>query len=293
MTALATGDALRARFNLPREGHPLAAPLAYALASGGALVRPKLAMIAAKRCGWDEAHALDLGAAAELFHTASLVLDDLPCMDDAERRRGRVCLHRAHGESVALLCAVFMINRAFALTHRATEGLGFSSRQRAREYADAELGADGVLLGQALDLLARTRPDIPVARVADLKTGSLLRFALLLPVVARGAKNEETRLDALTRTWGELYQLADDLRDAAVFPPDPGKDCAADAKTGSPNAVRACGAEGALARYAALLADSEAHCRALADEHGAWAALRDFHERFAAPHRALAHPVTA
>lgn len=289
----AIGDALRARFNLPAAGNPLAEPLAYALAAGGALVRPRLAMLAAKRCGWDESHALDLGAAVELFHTASLVLDDLPCMDDAERRRGRVCVHRVHGEAVALLCAVFMINRAFALTHRATEGLGFSSRQRAREFADAELGADGVLLGQALDLLARSRPDIPVARVADLKTGSLLRFALLMPVVARGAKAEEALLDTLTRTWGELYQLADDLRDAAVFTPDAGKDAAVDAKTGSPNAVNRAGETAALARYGELLAASEERCAALARECPAWAELGGFHEMFAAPYRACAARIAA
>ena len=284
MSSKSLGDALRARFALPAEGNPLAAPLCYALGDGGALVRPRLALLAASRCGWDSSHALDHAAAVELFHTASLILDDLPCMDDAERRRGRPCVHRVHGEAHALLVTVFMINRAFFLANRAVEGLGFAARTRAAACADAELGAEGVLLGQCLDLQARRDDSISPARVANLKTGTLLRYALLLPVVARGAAGEEPLLDKLTRVWGELYQLCDDMRDAGVFSRDPGKDASADARTGSPNAVHASGAEASIARYVALLGESESLCAALEAEHPAWAGLAAYHAMFAAPY---------
>lgn len=287
MSEVRFAAALRAKYNIPGLNNPLAGPLNHVLGNGGALVRPQLAMLAATRCGWDESHALDFAAATELFHTASLVLDDLPCMDDAQRRRGRTCVHREYGEASALLATVFMINRAFTLTHRATEGLGFAARRRAGEFADRELGADGVLLGQALDLLSRTRPGIEVAHVADLKTGSLLRYALMLPVVARGAQVEEQVLDGLTRTWGELYQLCDDMRDVGVFAPDPGKDTGIDARTGSANAVHTAGEPAALTRYRELLDASRSACAALRLEHETWAGLAHIHTLFAAPYEQM------
>lgn len=273
--------ALADRFEIPSGANPLAAPLRHVLSGGGALVRPRLALLSASRCAWDESAALDHAAAVELFHTASLVLDDLPCMDDATLRRGSPCVHRAHGESAAIIAAVFMINRAFFLSARAVASQDEPARRRAAAFADAMLGAEGVLLGQALDLAARSDRSIPVARVADLKTGALLRHALVLPVVALGAPGEEAALDALTRTWGELYQLNDDMRDAGVLLRDPGKDAGADARTGSPNAAAA-GPAAALARRAALLRESESACAALAAAHPAWAGLADFHALFGA-----------
>ena len=46
---------------------------------------------------------LSLTVALEFIHCASLVHDDLPCFDDAELRRGKPTVHRAFGETVAVL----------------------------------------------------------------------------------------------------------------------------------------------------------------------------------------------
>ena len=75
-------------------------------------------------CVWDgrRRHAQELAVALEYFHTASLLFDDLPCMDNALERRGAPCTHLVFGEEGAILTALALINRAYALTWRAVAG---------------------------------------------------------------------------------------------------------------------------------------------------------------------------
>lgn len=207
-----THDSLRTllwtRYEIPPSGHPLHAPLQHVLAAHGSLARPRLPLVSARRHNWIDGHALDLAAAMELFHTASLVLDDLPCMDNAADRRGVACVHHVHGEA-----------------------------------ADAELGANGILLGQALDLAARDGRQTDIADLADLKTGSLLRLSLMIQVAAAGNLAEISLVNQLSRVWGEAYQLLDDIQDTGC-----------DAAAGSPNRVTDEGLSRALARYGNLVA---------------------------------------
>src|SRR5450756_1682224 len=85
------------------------------------------------------ARLVDAGCAIEMVHAASLVLDDLPSMDDASLRRGRPALHVAHGEGNAILAAVTLLTRAFGSIAEA--GL------RARR--------GGLAASAALDLISR------------------------------------------------------------------------------------------------------------------------------------------
>src|SRR4029078_5082179 len=63
----------------------------------------------------DPEAVLPAGCAIELVHTASLILDDLPPMDDAKLRRGPPHCHVAHGEATAILAAFALQNRAFEI----------------------------------------------------------------------------------------------------------------------------------------------------------------------------------
>ena len=86
-----------------------------ALLGPGKRVRPVVAMLAAAHVGGRAEDALDFGCAVEMAHAASLVLDDLPCMDDAALRRGQPTLHRRHGEDAAVLAAVALLNQSTRL----------------------------------------------------------------------------------------------------------------------------------------------------------------------------------
>src|ERR1035438_3279487 len=101
---------------------PLEEALRHVLDSPGSLVRPRVVFQVAKAYGLHETPAKELAIALEYFHTASLVFDDLPCMDNAMERRGVPCVHFAFGEAGAILTALALINRAYALTWRAIAG---------------------------------------------------------------------------------------------------------------------------------------------------------------------------
>lgn len=81
----------------------------------GKRVRPLLLLMAARELGAPTQPALDLACAVEMVHSASLVFDDLPCMDDAELRRGRPTTHRRYGEDIATLAAIALLTRAFSI----------------------------------------------------------------------------------------------------------------------------------------------------------------------------------
>src|ERR687896_665060 len=94
---------------------PVHQAMHYALTGAGKRVRPVLTLAVADLCGARSEPVLDLACAVEMVHACSLVLDDLPSMDDAALRRGRPTVHRAFGENVALLAALGLLNRAYAL----------------------------------------------------------------------------------------------------------------------------------------------------------------------------------
>ena len=86
----------------------------HALLSPGKRFRPLLCILIAQGGGIKDGPDLDaaitLGCVAEMVHTASLILDDLPCMDDAELRRNQPTTHVAFDESTAILSATALLN---------------------------------------------------------------------------------------------------------------------------------------------------------------------------------------
>ena len=98
----------------------LAEALHYAVTPGGARIRPTILMSVAAACGDRHPKLADAAATAlELMHCASLVHDDLPCFDDADTRRGKPSVHKAYGESLAVLVGDSLIIMAFEVLARA------------------------------------------------------------------------------------------------------------------------------------------------------------------------------
>jgi geranylgeranyl pyrophosphate synthase len=103
----------------PRAPEPLAGPLRRALDSPGKRVRAVLTIASAEAAGAKGEKLLRAAAAMEMIHTSSLILDDLPAMDDAVLRRGAPTLHREFGEDLAILSAVALLNHAYGLVAEA------------------------------------------------------------------------------------------------------------------------------------------------------------------------------
>ena len=208
---------------------------------GGHRLRPRLSLTVARACGDAHPAAADAAACAiEFLHCASLAHDDLPCFDDAETRRGRPSLHRAHGEPIAVLAGDALIVLAFETVAR---GLVAAPQRMAAMIGivGAAAGAPrGICAGQAWESEAR----IPLADYHKAKTGAL--FAAATSAGALAAGHDPANWRVLGERLGEAYQIADDIRDLAGSADEEGKPIGQDAAHGRPSAAREYGLAGAI-----------------------------------------------
>src|SRR5579872_3583270 len=93
----------------------------HAAVGGGKRLRPLLTIGASRLFAIDRLRALRVGCAIEAIHVYSLIHDDLPCMDDADLRRGKPTVHKAFAEAEAVLAGDSLHALAFdVLAHPET-----------------------------------------------------------------------------------------------------------------------------------------------------------------------------
>lgn len=260
--------------------------VAFAAENPGKLVRARLVLAAAEVHGLDEGAAERLACAVEYFHVASLLFDDLPCMDDALTRRGRPCVHKLFGESTAILVALAFINRAYALSGFAFAPYPAEIRLRATACLDACLGPAGLIGGQAADLAFAQgdRSARSVSSVALRKTGSLFWLAVYFPALLAAPSGAELRaLKALCIYWGLAYQAADDLQDALLSAFETGKTTGRDRALTRPNLAHALGVPEARARIRRLILQARGAVARLEGASPRWGYLGGFHREFVEP----------
>lgn len=269
----------------------LEAVLSDAVAHPGSLLRAQLAWSLGRSLGLVEDRATELAVAIEAFHSASLLFDDLPAMDDAVERRGRPCPHVRWGQGQTMLAALALITRAYGLLWRAIGAAPPRAAADAARLVEECLGVEGILSGQALDLrfAAGPRGAEQVIRVARGKTVSLVRLTVVLPALIAGAPAGTTAdLERLADAWGLAYQALDDFKDHAEWRVDTGKSAGRDALLGRPNLVAALGHAAALGRIDAWLDQGSEACRQLASSGIQTRALRGLEERLRRERAALA-----
>ena len=209
----------------------LARAMSDAVLSPGKRLRPIATLAAAELARAPRAAAMPVAVAVELVHAASLVLDDLPSMDDARKRRGRPALHLVHGVATAELASVALLSRAFELV-AGDEKLSGSLRTRILAELAGAVGAGGCCAGQTADLGAD-----PAAVVLDdleaihaRKTGALFVAAVRGGALAGGAGERVlTALTAFARNLGLAFQITDDLLEHDGDPAATGKEARGDA----------------------------------------------------------------
>jgi geranylgeranyl pyrophosphate synthase len=242
---------------LPQDIEPhLEAALRHVLGHAGSMVRMRVVHQVATAYGMEPRAAIDLGAALEYFHTASLIFDDLPAMDNATSRRGAPCAHVKYGESSAMLAALALINRAYAMTWRVIAQCPLEAQGDAMRYLEARLGVNGLLNGQSLDLNYGELPhDLETTeRVARGKTVSLIRLTLVLPAMLGGATKRDLQLfERMAACWGLAYQMVDDLKDVMQSSAQIGKTAARDFHLDRPNIALVIGIPNALVRLTRLV----------------------------------------
>lgn len=230
--------------------------LRHVLDNPGSLVRPRLVFQMATAYGIDADSARQLAIALEYFHTASLLIDDLPCMDNALERRGVPCTHLLFGEEGAILTALALINRAYALTWRAIVGRPQARQIQAMDFIESCLGVGGLLNGQSFDLHFASLPRTlkTTERIARGKTVSLIRLTLALPAMLGGASSRELQqIERISTFWGLGYQIVDDLKDVLQNAAQTGKTPARDMALDHPNIASVIGISGSVHRLTRLI----------------------------------------
>jgi farnesyl diphosphate synthase len=195
--------------------------------------------------------AMDAALAIEIFHTYSLIHDDLPVMDDADLRRSQPTLHRRYGELTAVLVGDALNTHAFYLLSAAALSPLVKS-QLVRELAAAG-GVDGMVHGQILDChFERERLGIEqLERLHTLKTAKLIAASLKMgAIIADLPPKLQSELYDFGLDLGLLFQIQDDLIDALASSEEAGKTTQNDQTKNS--FVTLLGSEGAMERADSL-----------------------------------------
>jgi geranylgeranyl diphosphate synthase type II len=201
----------------------------YTLFAPSKRVRAVLTLLSADVCGVGD-RALPAAAAIELIHASSLILDDLPALDNANLRRGRPSNHVAHGEAMALMAAFNLFNLAFATVADAYDPL--LAKQIAGLLATS-VGSAGLIGGEVEDLLA-TETAISFEALEIIhrwKTGALFVAAATAGALTAGARGDQVAaLASYAKNLGLAFQIVDDLLDVEGDPAVTGKPKLADAR---------------------------------------------------------------
>jgi geranylgeranyl diphosphate synthase type II len=218
-----------------RTGAPAAldAPIRRALASPGKRVRGILLTAVGEAFGCRAAKLAPAAAAIEMIHASSLILDDLPSMDDALLRRGAPTLHREFGEDLAILTAVALLNHSYgviAQTHAALAPRRWPMHQVVQRVVDA-VGWDGTVAGEAVDLHSEgAQLDFHTLEfIHSRKTGALFVAAAAVGgMLANIHPAPLQRIEVFAKNLGLAFQITDDILDVTSTPTILGKDTGKD-----------------------------------------------------------------
>ncbi|MFH1865233.1 MAG: polyprenyl synthetase family protein [Candidatus Eisenbacteria bacterium] len=265
--------------HLPAEGeYPerIHEAIRYSVLDGGKRLRPIIALAATRALGHDRAKVVKAACSVEYVHCCSLVLDDLPSMDDAKTRRGRPTTHGAFGVATGILAADALLMHAFKLVADNGVDVGASGPMLARAVRDlaTAVGSYGMVGGQHVDLEVAGRPAVDMETleyIQSRKTGALFVVAATLGGTLLGAAPEG--LAALKQYAGKLglaYQIVDDILDAVGDAEAIGKDVRKDVDKASFVTIQ--GVDAARRSAASLISQAR---DALTDLDGDTAVLDD------------------
>ncbi len=206
------------------ETNKLSSAISYALLSGGKRIRPLMVHCIAEAIG-KNFPVMEAALAVEFFHTASLIADDLPCMDNDCLRRGKKTVHHEFGETVALLASYALISEAFKkieengkkMAEMGCKNQAHEAVSIALEHASRFSGIRGAVLGQYYDLFGAKEEELSeelIEKIIYLKTGTLFEGAFVLGWVFGGGDFQYLdKIKQFARHFGFAFQIKDDLGD--------------------------------------------------------------------------------
>ena len=173
---------------------------------GGKRLRPILTLTTSKMCGYNEDMHINLAAAVELMHTATLLHDDV--VDDSDLRRGKSTSHIVWDNKSSILVGDFLLGKAFQLMVE-TKSIDCLKNLSNASAKIAE--------GEVMQLIAsdniKTTEDRYMG-IIEAKTAELFSTACVVSALITKSKDEE--INALTsfgKNLGIAFQLKDDALD--------------------------------------------------------------------------------
>ena len=201
------------------EAGPVQRAVRYSVLGSGQRVRPVLALRVGRLLSAEPSFTLRAACAVEMLHCASLIVDDLPCMDNELLRRGRPTVHREFGEPTALLSAFALVALAARVVVEQAVPEALRERQRLFQIQLlSTLDCAGLIAGQSMDLaLSGDVRDFQRIHMHELKTVPLFELAVQAGITyAPADARVDDGLRRFGREFGVAFQVADDLVDGEI-----------------------------------------------------------------------------
>lgn len=199
----------------------------YIINSGGKRLRPMLALLMARACGYEGDKHVDIAAIVEFIHTATLLHDDV--VDESDMRRGKDTANNVWGNQAAVLVGDFLYSRSF-------EMMVDVNQMRVMEIMAKTTNT--IAEGEVLQLLNVNDADTSEARYMEVihsKTAKLFEAACQLGAVLSGlTKEQEISVAKFGVHLGTAFQLIDDVLDYSTDAEKLGKNVGDDLAEGKP-----------------------------------------------------------
>lgn len=199
----------------------------YILNCGGKRIRPLLVLLSARACNHSNGQHIDLAAAIELIHTATLLHDDV--VDASTLRRGHETAHTIWGSEASVLVGDFLYSRAFQTIVK------LQNLQVMKIFADA---TNLIAEGEILQLANCNDPSVSEAayyEVIQRKTGKLFEVSSQLgPAISASEVRVFDAMQHYGMNLGIAYQLIDDALDYNSSAEQTGKNIGTDLAEGKP-----------------------------------------------------------
>ncbi|PCI76932.1 geranyl transferase [Candidatus Aerophobetes bacterium] len=193
----------------------------YSLQNGGKRVRPILCKVIVESLGGSSVDYSQLSV--EFFHTASLIADDMPCMDNDDFRRGSLSSHKKFGEAKALLASYALISWGYEAVNlaarRFTEATGdvkrgYETLSIALERVSFLAGLDGAVSGQHLDLFGHPETMDDFRDIIYKKTATLFSLSFEMGwIFGGGDLSKLESVEKMAIHFGTFFQMVDDFQD--------------------------------------------------------------------------------
>lgn len=206
----------------------------YSVKAGGKRLRPLLMRETYRMFGGKGKEIEPFMAAIEMIHTASLIHDDLPCMDNDELRRGKPTTWKVYGYDMAVLAGDALMIFAFETAARALSmGADAGAVGQAMGILAEKTGIYGMIGGQTVDveLTGKAVSKEQLDFIYRLKTGALLEASMMIgAALAKASAEELLEVRNVAADVGLAFQIQDDILDVVSTAEVLGKPALSDEK---------------------------------------------------------------